>query len=48
MLGRNATDKMKNIVATIQKEQNDIIRNDDARTLFIQGAAGSGNIYSSS
>ena len=42
MLGRNATDKMKNIVATIQKEQNDIIRNDDARTLFIQGAAGSG------
>ena len=42
MLGKNATDKMKNIVATIQKEQNDIIRNDDARTLFIQGAAGSG------
>ena len=42
MLDRNATDKMKNIVATIQKEQNDIIRNDDAKTLFIQGAAGSG------
>ena len=42
MLSGNATDKMKNIVATIQKEQNDIIRNDDARTLFIQGAAGSG------
>lgn len=40
MLDRNATDKMKNIVATIQKEQNDIIRNDDAKTLFIQGAAG--------
>ena len=42
MLDRNATDKMKNIVATIQKEQNDFIRNDDAKTLFIQGAAGSG------
>lgn len=42
MLGGNATDKMKNIVATIQKEQNDIIRNDDSSILFIQGAAGSG------
>ena len=42
MLNRNATDKMKNIVATIQKEQNDIIRNDDSKILFIQGAAGSG------
>ena len=42
MLGGNATDKMKNIVATIQKEQNDIIRNDDSKILFIQGAAGSG------
>lgn len=42
MLGGNATDKMKNIVATIQKEQNDIIRNDDNKILFIQGSAGSG------
>lgn len=42
MLGNNATDKMKNIVATIQKEQNDIIRNEDSKVLFIQGAAGSG------
>ena len=42
MLNRNATEKMKNIVATIQKEQNDIIRNDDSKVLFIQGAAGSG------
>ncbi|MGL5086914.1 MAG: UvrD-helicase domain-containing protein, partial [Clostridium sp.] len=42
MLGNNATDKMKNIVATIQKEQNDIIRNDDSKVLFIQGSAGSG------
>ena len=42
MLGGNATDKMKNIVASIQKEQNDIIRNEDSKVLFIQGAAGSG------
>ncbi|MBE6052191.1 MAG: DEAD/DEAH box helicase [Clostridium sp.] len=42
MLGGNATDKMKNIVATIQKEQNAIIRNEDSKVLFIQGAAGSG------
>ena len=42
MLSRNVTEKMKNIVATIQKEQNDIIRNDDSKILFIQGAAGSG------
>ncbi|MGL4570620.1 MAG: HelD family protein [Clostridium sp.] len=42
MLGGSATDKMKNIVATIQKEQNDIIRNEDSKVLFIQGAAGSG------
>ena len=42
MLGGNATDKMKNIVATIQKEQNAIIRSEDSKVLFIQGAAGSG------
>lgn len=42
MLSGNATDKMKNIVASIQKEQNDIIRSDDSKILFIQGAAGSG------
>lgn len=34
--------KMKNIVATIQKEQNAIIRNEDANHLIIQGVAGSG------
>ena len=33
---------MKNIVATIQREQNRIIRNEDIRTLIIQGVAGSG------
>ena len=42
MLSGNATDKMKNIVASIQKEQNDIIRSDDSKVLFIQCAAGSG------
>ncbi|WP_370772641.1 UvrD-helicase domain-containing protein [Clostridium sp.] len=42
MLSGNATDKMKNIVASIQKEQNDIIRSDDSKVLFIQGAAGCG------
>lgn len=41
-LSSNADDKMKNIVATIQREQNRIIRNDDIRTLIIQGVAGSG------
>ncbi|MEX0960332.1 MAG: 3'-5' exonuclease [Burkholderiales bacterium] len=42
-LGRAAGDEgMKNIVATIQREQNAIIRNDDAHTLIIQGVAGSG------
>ena len=38
----NADDKMKNIVMTIQREQNRIIRNEDIRTLIIQGVAGSG------
>ena len=41
-LSSNADDKMKNIVATIQREQNRIIRNEEARTLIIQGVAGSG------
>ncbi len=41
-LSAGADDKMKNIVATIQREQNRIIRNEDASTLIIQGVAGSG------
>lgn len=41
-LSSNTDDKMKNIVATIQREQNQIIRNEDIRTLIIQGVAGSG------
>ncbi len=41
-LSSNADEKMKNIVATIQREQNRIIRNEDASALIIQGVAGSG------
>lgn len=41
-LNRSSSAKMKNIVATIQKEQNEIIRNEEARHLIIQGVAGSG------
>lgn len=38
----NADDKMRNIVTTIQREQNRIIRNEDTPVLIIQGVAGSG------
>ena len=38
----NADNKMKNIVTTIQREQNQIIRNESAAVLIIQGVAGSG------
>lgn len=41
-LSSNADDKMKNIVTTIQREQNRIIRNEEAHVLIIQGVAGSG------
>ncbi len=41
-LNRASDDKMKNIVATIQRDQNAIIRNESTHTLIIQGAAGSG------
>jgi DNA helicase II / ATP-dependent DNA helicase PcrA len=41
-LSRASDDKLKNIVATIQRDQNAIIRNERSRTLVIQGAAGSG------
>lgn len=41
-LSCNADDKMKNIVATIQREQNRIIRDEDAHILIIQGVPGSG------
>lgn len=41
-LSRTSDEKMRSIIATIQKEQNLIIRNDKAETLLIQGVAGSG------
>lgn len=41
-LNQASSPKMKNIVATIQREQNAIIRNVEARHLIIQGVAGSG------
>ncbi|WP_040950006.1 RNA polymerase recycling motor HelD [Gorillibacterium massiliense] len=42
VLGKGANPQMKSIVATIQREQNAIIRNDESRMLMVQGAAGSG------
>ncbi|MFY9361520.1 RNA polymerase recycling motor HelD [Candidatus Darwinibacter acetoxidans] len=41
-LGRNATAKMRTIVNTIQREQNQAIRNDQDARLLVEGAAGSG------
>ena len=42
MLSANASSKMKNIVNTIQKEQNEIIRKNNIDILIVQGPAGSG------
>ncbi|RCX21388.1 DNA helicase-2/ATP-dependent DNA helicase PcrA [Fontibacillus phaseoli] len=42
VLSRSSDAQMKSIVATIQREQNRIIRNDKSRMLIVQGAAGSG------
>lgn len=41
-LSNRSDTKMKSIVTTIQKEQNQIIRDTDSELLFVQGAAGSG------
>ena len=41
-LGNSGDAQLKSIVRTIQKEQNEIIRNTKDRILVIQGAAGSG------
>lgn len=41
-LARTSDDGMRNIVATIQRDQNAIVRNEHAHTLVIQGVAGSG------
>ncbi len=42
VLGKGTDKKMHNIVATIQQEQNRIIRHDRGRLLIVHGAAGSG------
>ncbi|WP_100408081.1 RNA polymerase recycling motor HelD [Bacillus solitudinis] len=42
VLGEQANSQMKSIVATIQQEQNQIIRNERCRILIVQGVAGSG------
>ncbi|QJX46228.1 AAA family ATPase [Hymenobacter taeanensis] len=41
-LAKSSDDKMKNIVATIQRDQNAVIRNETAPVMIIQGVAGSG------
>ena len=41
-LAHTSDEKMKSIISTIQKEQNQIIRNEKAKVLIIQGVAGSG------
>lgn len=42
VLATESSDKMKNIVNTIQKEQNQVIRNTNDLNLIVQGIAGSG------
>lgn len=42
VLANESNDKMKNIVNTIQMEQNKVIRNTDDKNLIVQGIAGSG------
>lgn len=42
VLSRSSDAQMRSIVATIQREQNRIIRDDRNRMLIVQGAAGSG------
>ena len=42
VLGQFASSKMGSIVATIQQEQNKIIRNERSKFLVVQGVAGSG------
>lgn len=41
-LSKSSDDRMKNIVATIQRDQNAVIRNESASVMIIQGVAGSG------
>ena len=42
VLAENSNEKMKNIVNTIQQEQNQVIRNIRDKNLIVQGIAGSG------
>ena len=42
ILSKSSSDKMQNIVSTIQREQNLVIRNDKDKYLVVQGIAGSG------
>lgn len=42
LLSKSADDKMHTIVNSIQREQNQIIRDETHRVLFVQGPAGSG------
>ncbi|MBD8068531.1 RNA polymerase recycling motor HelD [Bacillus sp. PS06] len=42
VLGKSTNKQMHSIVATIQQEQNQIIRHDKGRLLIVHGAAGSG------
>ena len=42
VLSESSSEKMKNIVNTIQSEQNEIIRNISNKNLIVQGIAGSG------
>ena len=42
MLSNTNDKKLTNIISTIQKEQNQIIRNTDDKNLLVQGTAGSG------
>ncbi|MCL6631735.1 MAG: UvrD-helicase domain-containing protein [Alicyclobacillus herbarius] len=42
VLGRRSDAQMHNIVATIQREQNQAIRDEESRLLMVQGVAGSG------
>src|SRR5690606_25377297 len=41
-LSKTADDRMKTIVATIQRDQNAVIRDESSAVMIIQGVAGSG------
>lgn len=42
VLAQTSSDKMKNIVNTIQEEQNKVIRDEETANIIVQGIAGSG------